>query len=399
MYRSSSKSRSRLRSNLSESDLTRRGGKFAPSTYGWGVPLAPLKLTRPQLKLTVRDRKSSKDCLNRESNSVSRSLGGPCAAGLRRLNRRRIAQAAFHSLQSLVVLMLIGCGDSHSSIKEGLRVAEVGRSYPFHEVGREPWAMPKLFELPGYDLEWSESDELSEEDSLVDPIERPEALCGNGVVEAGEVCDLGLENGEWDEGRSLDALCTLNCQDPVWRGDLYLEEVSHRRLESLWVIDGDVHLDAHLPWGLMWRSLREIRGDIHFHHDSPVIHVDFPLLTHLTGGFNLNAFTAPHLESVQAPHLLRIGGDLHVRGHENIEALELDQLTHVGGDAVIAENASLEVLHLPVLQRVEHDFQVTDNPLLCEPWEMFEDWQWVSVYADMVLTRSNDCPFVVAQGN
>ncbi len=376
-----------------EYELARRGGKFAPSTYGWGVPLAPLKLTRPQLKLSVRDRKSSKDCLNRESNSVSRSFGGPCAAGLRRLNRRRVAQAAFHSL---AVLMLIGCGDSHSSIKEGLRVAEVGRSYPFHEVGREPWAMPKLFELPGYDLEWSESEELSEEDLLVDPIERPEALCGNGVVEAGEVCDLGLENGEWDEGRSLDALCSLNCQDPVWRGDLYLDEVSYRRLESLWVIDGDVHLDAHLPWGLMWRSLREIRGDIHFHHDSPVTHLDFPLLTQLTGSFTLNAFTAPNLESVQAPHLLRIGGDLYVRGHENIEALELDQLTHVGGDAVIAENASLEILHLPVLQRVENDFRVTDNPLLCEPWEMFEDWQWVSVYGEMELQRSDACPFVQA---
>ena len=80
---------------------------------------------------------------------------------------------------------------------------------------------------------------------------------------------------------------------------------------------------------------------------------------------------------------------LRVLGHENIEALELDQLTHVGGDAVIAENATLEVLHLPVLQRVENDFRVTDNPLLCEPWEMFEDWQWVSVYGDMELLRSD----------
>ena len=149
----------------------------------------------------------------------------------------------------------------------------------------------------------------------------------------------------------------------------------------------------------MWRSVREIRGDIHLHHDSPVIHVDFPLLMKLAGSVALDEYTAPHLESFQAPRLLRIGGHLHVHGHENLEALELDQLTHIGGNTVVSENDSLEVLHLPVLQRVELDFIVTENPLLCEPWEMFEDWQWVSVYGEMELLRSDACPFVVSQEN
>ena len=149
----------------------------------------------------------------------------------------------------------------------------------------------------------------------------------------------------------------------------------------------------------MWRSVRDIRGDIYFHHDSPVIHIDFPLLMELAGSIVLDEYTAPHLESLQAPRLLRIGGDLHVLGHESVEALELDQLTHVDGDAIISENDSLEVLHLPVLQRVENDLIITKNPLLCEPWEMFEDWQWVSVYGDMELARSDACPFVVSDQN
>ena len=273
------------------------------------------------------------------------------SSSLRRLTRRHVANDAHRTLAVLVVLFaaMVGCGEDSRGMRGGLRVAEVGHSYPFQQVDRDPWAMPKLFEAPGYDSEWTyideeDSEEVAQSEPLEEIVEEPPAsLCGNGVLEVGEDCDLGDENGHWDEGRSLDALCTLTCQDPVWRGDLYLEEVSHRRLESLWVIDGDVHLDAHLPWGFMWRSLREIRGDIHFHHDSPVIHVDFPLLAQLTGSFVLNAFTASHLESVQAPHLLRIGGDLQVAGHENIKALELDQLTHVGGDLVIEKNASLEI--------------------------------------------------------
>ena len=383
------------RSRLSETDLVRQGGKLAPTTFWWRVPRVPCHLGTSPAGIVVTA-SARQDGLAMQRNFSS---------SIRRLTRRHVANDAHRSLAALVVftMMMIGCGEDSRGIREGLRVAEVGRSYPFQQADRTPWAMPKLFEAPGYDSEWTTIDEADNEEvaqsgSLEQIVEEPPAsLCGNAVLEVGEDCDLGDENGHWDEGRSLDALCTLTCQNPVWRGDLYLEEVSHRRLESLWVIDGDVHLDAHLPWGLMWRSLREIRGDIHFHHDSPVIHVDFPLLRQLTGSLVLNEFTAPQLESVQAPHLLRIGGDLHVLSHENIGALELDQLTHVGGDAVINENDLLEILHLPVLQRVENDFRVTDNPLLCEPWEMFEDWQWVSVYGDMELARSNNCSFVVAQ--
>ena len=387
----------RPRARLSETDLVRKGGKLAPTTFWWRVPQFPCHLGASPVGIAATA-SPRQDRLATQRNFSS---------SFRRLTRRHIANDAHRSLAALAVftMMMVGCGEDSRMIRGGLRVAEVGRSYPFQQVDRTPWAIPKLFEVPGYDTEWGALDEHASEDQtqsespeqMVD--EPPTALCGNAVVEEGEACDLGNENGLWDRGRSLGALCTLTCQDPVWRGDLYLEEISHRRLESLWVIDGDVHLDAHLPWGLIWRSLREIRGDIHFHHDSPVIHIDFPFLAQLTGSLVLNAFTAPQLESVQAPLLLRIEGDLQIGGHENIEALEFDQLTHVGGDAVINENDLLEILHLPVLQRVENDFRVTDNPLLCEPWEMFEDWQWVSVYGDMELVRSNNCPFVIAQEN
>ena len=125
-----------------------------------------------------------------------------------------------------------------------------------------------------------ESDELSEEDPLVDPIERPEALCGNGVVEAGEVCDLGLENGEWDEGRSWMHSVPSIVRTPSGE-DLYLE-VSHRRLSRSGSLMEMYILTLTCLGGLCGAHF-EIRGDIHFHHDSPVIHVDFPLLTHLTG--------------------------------------------------------------------------------------------------------------------
>ena len=385
------------RSRLSEKDLVRKGGKLAPTTFWWRVPQVPCHLYR-STGTTKREAQLGQDWV---ANS------GSLSPLLRRLTRRHVARDAYRTLAALIVFIMssVACGDGPRSIEEGLRVAEVGRSYPFHQVERDPWAMPTLFHSPGYDTEWTQSDEQESEDSAQSEVseqlveEPPTSLCGNAIVEEGEACDLGQENGLWDEGRALEALCTLTCQDPVWRGDLYLEEVSHRKLESLWVIDGDVHLDAHLPWGLMWRSVREIRGDLHFHHDSPVIHVDLPLLTQLTGSIVLNRDTAPHLESFQAPRLLRIGSHLQVQGHENLEALELDQLTHVGGDAVISENDSLEILHLPVLQRVESDFRVIDNPLLCEPWEMFEDWQWVSVYGEMDLMRSDACPFVVADQN
>ena len=332
MLKDATAPKSRTRSFTNDGELARRGGKLAPTTFWWRVPQMPCHLYR------------SPGTTNREAQVGQDWRGNPASLSplLRRLTRRHVARDAYRTLAVLVVFIMssIACGEDTRGMRGGLRVAEVGHSYPFQQVDRDPWAMPKLFEAPaGYDSEWTYTDEEESEEVVqsepVDQVaeEPPASLCGNGVLEVGETCDLGDENGHWDEGRSLDALCTLTCQDPVWRGDLYLEEVSHRRLESLWVIDGDVHLDAHLPWGLMWRSLREIRGDIHFHHDSRVIHVDFPLLAQLTGSFVLNAFTAPHLESVQAPHLLRIGGDLQVAGHENIKALELDQLTHVGGDA------------------------------------------------------------------
>jgi len=395
MHKDALTSHSRTRSLINEGELLRRGGKLAPTTFWWKVPQVPCHLYR-STGTTKRKAQVGQD---------GGANTGNLSPLLRRLTRRHVAKDAYRTLAALVVFIMssVACGEVSRGLEEGLRVAEVGRSYPFHQVERDPWAMPTLFNAPGYDTEWTHSDEQGSEDSLDSEIseqlveEPPSSLCGNAIVEEGEACDLGQENGLWDEGRALEALCTLTCQDPVWRGDLYLEEVSHRRLESLWVIDGDVHLDAHLPWGLMWRSVREIRGNLHFHHDSPVIHVDLPLLRLLGGSIVLDEHTAPHLESFQAPRLLRIGSDLRVQGHENLEALELDQLTHINGNAVVTGNTSLDVLHLPVLQRVEDDFKVIENPSLCEPWEMFEDWQWVSVYGEMELTRSDACPFVVSQ--
>ena len=397
MLKDATTSKSRTRSFVNEGELARRGGKLAPTTFWWRVPQIPCHLYASP-GTTKREARLGQD------RGTSPESHSPL---LRRLTRRHVAIDAYRTLAALIVFIMssIACGEDSRSLEEGLRVAEVGRSYPFHQAERTPWSMPKLFKAPGYDTEWGHPDEEGSEDQVQSesPEQRveepPTALCGNAIVEEGEACDLGQENGLWDEGRALDALCTLNCQDPVWRGDLYLEEVSHRRLESLWVIDGDVHLDDYLPWGLMWRSVRDIRGDLHFHHDSPVIHVDFPLLMKLGGSIVLDEYTAPHLESFQAPRLLRVGGNLNIVGHENIEALELDQLTHIGGNAVVTGNSSLEVLHLPVLQRVEDDFRVIENPLLCEPWEMFEDWQWVSVYGEMELLRSDACPFVVSEQN
>lgn len=400
MHRRQLKPDCQLSSHVTETELVHRGGKLAPTTMWWRVPVSfPSRSTPESGSLSSAAGADRLLCAQRSW------FRGRASRSLRKLNRRHVALEAFKSLHLLTLCLAssIACGDAHSLAKDELRVAEVGRSYPFHQVERTPWDVPKLFKAPGYDTEWDHLDEeVSEDQVQSEPPEQrveepPTALCGNAVLEEGEACDLGHENGLWDEGRPLEALCTLTCQDPVWRGDLYLEAVSHRRLESLWVIDGDVHLDSHLPWGFLWRSVREIRGDLIFHYDSPVIHLDFPLLHQLHGSLSIDANTAPNLESIQAPRLRRIGGDVHFRGHEHLEALELDSLTHIGGGAVVTESASLEVLSLPVLQRVEGNFQVTENPLLCEPWEMFEDWQWVSVFGNMELVRSNGCPFVVTR--
>ena len=76
---------------------------------------------------------------------------------LRRLTRRHVARDAYRTLAALVVFIVssIACGEDSRGMRGGLRVAEVGRSYPFQQVDRDPWAMPKLFEAPGYDSEWT----------------------------------------------------------------------------------------------------------------------------------------------------------------------------------------------------------------------------------------------------
>ena len=41
--------------------------------------------------------------------------------------------------------VVVTCGEDTRGMRGGLRVAEVGRSYPFQQVDHDPWAMPKLF--------------------------------------------------------------------------------------------------------------------------------------------------------------------------------------------------------------------------------------------------------------
>ena len=87
---------------------------------------------------------------------------------LRRLTRRHVAKDAYRTLAALLVFIMssIACGEDSRSIKQGLRVAEAGRSYPFHQVDRDSWAMPKLFNAPEYDTEWTHTDEQAGEDGF-----------------------------------------------------------------------------------------------------------------------------------------------------------------------------------------------------------------------------------------
>ena len=147
------------------------------------------------------------------------------SSSVMKLNRHRIANDAHRSLAALVVFtMMVACGEDTRGMERWASSRRGWYSYPFQQVDRDPWAMPKLFEAPGYDSEWTYTDEEESEEVVqsepVDQVAEEPAvsLCGNGVLEVGETCDLGEENGHWDEGRSLDALCTLTCQDPVWRG-------------------------------------------------------------------------------------------------------------------------------------------------------------------------------------
>ena len=193
------------RSRLSETDLVRKGGKLAPTTFcEVGECLVILypptrgSRQRPQRQdvsdaaqlLVVAEEVNASTCSKGRSSYFSRT---GCLHHVVDCMRRRF-----------------------TGMRGGLRVAEVGHSYPFQQVDRDPWAMPKLFEAPGYDSEWTYTDEEDNEEvaqsgALEEIVEEPPAsLCGNAVLEVGEDCDLGDENGHWDEGRSLDALCTID---------------------------------------------------------------------------------------------------------------------------------------------------------------------------------------------
>ena len=124
------------RAGLSETDLVREGGKLAPTTFWWRVPRVPRHLGATSVG-------SSGDVsVKQDRLATRRSLSSP----LRRLTRRHVARDAHRSLATLVLFVaMVGCGEDSRGIKGGLRVAEVGRSYPFQQVDRVPWALPKLF--------------------------------------------------------------------------------------------------------------------------------------------------------------------------------------------------------------------------------------------------------------
>lgn len=224
-------------------------------------------------------------------------------------------------------------------------------------------------------------------------------VCGNGIIEAAEVCDDG--NDDNDDTCSSDCTQLNLCPDGVLEGDFTVpnrSDLGLALLEKCTIIDGNLYIkDADLQDIEQLGRVTEISGDLiigaTYGVDSPeggfVDYVDtwsdrielndlggFEALTTIGGTLTIGDTTLTDFTGLN--HLRSIGGDLVVWNNDELTSLDgLDALETIGGSLIIEGCGFLEDLRaLSRLERIAEDLSIEDNtfrPDTTNVLDMFEN--------------------------